>query len=433
MEPGSIVGDKYRVGRVIGRGGMGVIVEATHLQLGTRVAIKILRADATEKPEVAERFLREARAAAQLKNEHICRVHDYGTLPDHSPFMVMELLEGRDLGSLVDLEGPLDSKLVAEYVIEACAGIAEAHARALIHRDLKPGNLFLELRADGSPCIKILDFGIAKYEGSDFKLTQTQSVVGSPSYMAPEQLKSSKLVDARTDIWGLGVVMYELLSEQLPFTGDSMPELVLAITTEPPPPLFGGKIPGALIDIVYKCLSKNPDERFQSVGELAEALLPFAETDRKNLVELTAAVLAPKPHSATRAHRVVDELMAAKETTLRTATGALESGVSPKTRVAFAIGALVALLGLGVTAWVLLRDDGSQPAVVGVPIDATRAIDAAIDAPPDVAVDAPIDTAEPDADVTVPIDAPVEIKKKHPPHHTTKHPPTDPDLSKSRF
>ncbi|HEV7556884.1 MAG TPA: serine/threonine-protein kinase [Kofleriaceae bacterium] len=431
MEPGSIVGDKYRVGRVIGRGGMGVIVEATHLQLGTRVAIKILRSDATEKPDVAERFLREARAAAQLKNEHICRVHDYGTLPDHSPFMVMELLEGRDLGSLVDFEGPLDPKLVAEYVIQACAGIAEAHARALIHRDLKPGNLFLELRADGSPCIKILDFGIAKHE-SDFKLTQTQSVVGSPSYMAPEQLKSSKLVDARTDIWGLGVVMYELLSEQLPFTGDSMPELVLAITTEPPPPLFGGKIPGALIDIVYKCLSKNPDERFQSVGELAEALLPFAETDRKSLVELTAAVLAPKPHSATRAHRVVDELVAAKETTLRTATGALESGASPKTRLAFAIGAIVALLGLGISAWALLRGDGSEPAAVGVPIDAARVNDATIDAPPDAAVDAPIDAVEPDAELTVPVDAPVEIKKKHP-HHTPKHSPTEPDLSKSRF
>ena len=429
MEPGSIVGDKYRVGRPIGRGGMGVIVEATHLQLGTHVAIKILRADAAiVKPEVAERFLREARAAAQLKNEHICRVHDYGTLPDHSPFMVMELLEGRDLGSLVDFEGPLDPKLVAEYVIQACAGIAEAHARALIHRDLKPGNLFLELRADGTPCIKILDFGIAKHE-SDFKLTQTQSVVGSPSYMAPEQLKSSKLVDARTDIWGLGVVMYELLSEQLPFTGDSMPELVLAITTEPPPPLFGGKIPGALIDIVYKCLSKNPDERFQTVGELAEALLPFAELDRKGLVELTAAVLAPKPHSATRAQRVVDELVA-KETTLRTATGALESGASPKTRLAFAAGAIVVLVGLGVSAWVLLRGDSAEQAAVGVPIDATRTT---VDAPPDAAIDAPIDAAEPDAEQTVPIDAPVEIKKHHPPHHSTKHSPTEPDLSKSRF
>jgi hypothetical protein len=141
-------------------------------------------------------------------------------------------------------------------------------------------------------------------------------------------------------------------------------------------------------------------------------------------------VLAPKPNSAARAQRVVDEL-AAKETTLRTATGALESTGSPKTRLAFAVGAIVALLGLGITAWLVLRGDGSEPAA-GVPLDAVRPIDAAIDAVPDAAVDAPIDAIEPDAEQTVPSDAPAEIKKKHPPHHT-KHPPTDPDLSKSRF
>ena len=272
MEPGAIVGEKYRVGRAIGRGGMGVIVEATHLQLGTRVAIKILRANPSERPEVAARFLREAQAAAQLRGEHICRVHDYGTMPDGAPFMVMELLDGCDLGTLVDQEGPIEPAVVAHYVIQACAGIAEAHARGLIHRDLKPGNLFLELRPDGSPFIKILDFGIAKSERADFKLTDTKSVVGSPAYMAPEQLKSSRLVDARTDIWALGVVLYELLTEQVPFTGDSMPELVLAITAEPPPPLPGAKIPAGLADIVYRCLDKDPDKRFASMNDLLVAL-----------------------------------------------------------------------------------------------------------------------------------------------------------------
>jgi serine/threonine-protein kinase len=453
VEPGSIVGEKYRVGRQIGRGGMGVIVEATHVQLGTQVAIKILRANPSEKPEVAERFLHEARAAAQLKNEHICRVHDYGTHSDNSPFMVMELLEGRDLGSLVDAEGPLDYKLVAHYIIQACAGLAEAHGRGLIHRDLKPGNLFLEVRPDGSPFIKVLDFGIAKDANSDVKLTQTQSVMGSPSYMAPEQLRKSKLVDVRTDIWALGVVMYELLTETLPFPEADFPELVMAITSEPPPPLPGGKIPAAMVDIVYKCLDKNPDDRFQNVGELAQALAPFAELDTKQLAELTASVMAPRPRTAASRAGRVDELVA-KETTLRTATGAMEDKPLPKARVA--VVAITTFVALCVVTFLLLRRHGhgrdeqaaeSRPASVPAVVDAAeRTVSPLPDAapPPDAAVvvddaaEPPVDAvAEPAA--TIDAGAPVElpVKKKHPPKK--KHPgsdktPTDPgDIGKSRF
>jgi serine/threonine-protein kinase len=463
VEPGAIVGDKYRVGRQIGRGGMGVIVEATHVQLGTKVAIKILKANREERPEVAERFLQEARAAAQLKNEHICRVHDYGTLPDNAPFMVMELLEGRDLGSLVDVEGPLDYKLVAHYVIQACAGLAEAHGRGLIHRDLKPGNLFLEIRPDGSPFIKILDFGIAKDANSDLKLTQTQSVMGSPCYMAPEQLRKAKIVDTRTDIWALGVVMYELLTETLPFPGDDLPELVMAITGEPPPPLPGGKIPAKMVDLVYKCLDKDPNDRFQSVGELAEALAPFAELDGKQLADLSAAMLAPRPHAATRANRAVDELLA-KETTLRTATGAMEEKPLPKGWLA---AALVGALAIGLGGWLVLRGKGGEdeppppPPQAAVPVAADAAVQTVIapDAapPPDAAVvEVPPDAAEPAAvasptnvgraappeavrssiDAGVPAETPP--KKKRPTHRQPppkkQQPPPDPaDIGKSRL
>ena len=444
VESGSIVGGKYRVGRTIGRGGMGVIVEATHVELGTTVAIKVLKADYTEKPEVAERFLREARSAAQLKGEHICRVHDFGRLDDGAPYMVMELLEGSDLGALVDLQGPLPPALVAHYIVQTCEGIAEPHARGLVHRDLKPGNLFLERRLDGTPCIKILDFGIAKDAQRDFKLTETKSVVGSPSYMAPEQLRSSKLVDIRTDIWALGVVLYELLTEKLPFNGDSMPELVHAITQVAPAPL-PESVPAELASIVMRCLEKDPEARYQDVALLATDLEPFAKLDHKQLAGSTTAMLSKKPGISTQASLVVDELLAMKQTTLGSSTGALLGKKSlPRATLGLAAALVVAV---GVIVFLATRGGSDSPAPakdesVAIPVNppppppAPDAAPVAASPPPDAALSAvaPVDAAEetaaapPDARPTATIKKKPGTKK-HPPH--TNAPPSD--LTKSRF
>jgi serine/threonine-protein kinase len=268
---------RYRAGRVLGKGGMGVVIEATHVELGTSVAIKLLRDDLAGQPETVERFLREARAAAQLKGEHVCRVHDFGTLEDGVPFMVMELLQGCDLATLIKQTGPLAHELVASYVVQACTAVAEAHALGIVHRDLKPTNLFRTRRPDGSALIKILDFGLAKSQhGQDFSLTQSTSVMGSPAYMSPEQLKSSKNVDPRSDIWSLGIVMYELVAKRLPFRGETITELALAITSDPAPAL-PPSVPAEFAAVVMRCMEKEVGKRYASIAELAAALKPFAK------------------------------------------------------------------------------------------------------------------------------------------------------------
>jgi serine/threonine-protein kinase len=443
VEPGTILGGKYRVGRTLGRGAMGVIVEATHIQLGTLVAVKILRPDYADRAAVAERFLREARAAAQLRGEHICRVHDYGAMDDGTPFMVMELLEGCDLGTLVDQEGPLPPALVANCIVQVCTAIAEPHAHGMVHRDLKPTNLFLQHRSDQTPFIKILDFGIAKFESVDYKLTSTTSVVGSPSYMAPEQLRSNTVIDARTDIWALGVVMYELLTEKQPFVGESMTDLALAITMEPPLP-FASQVPNGLADVVMRCLEKNPAQRYQNVAELAEALTPFAQLDARHAT--AAAHMLAQPRSAMS---IVDELIAdqAKQTTLRGASGVVLSRPAPRAAVGVGLVLLVAMIAGGIL-YLRGNDSSNQTKAhrgdpAGDPIDrvhsagaAKSPTDAASPSPP-APEDAPTDTAEamqspsqadaPQDTAPVPSTSIEQRRKKRGPRTTS------PDLGNSRL
>jgi serine/threonine-protein kinase len=274
FEVGDIVAGKYRVERELGRGGMGMVVAATHIHLGTTIALKFLSDKMMEEPQVVARFLREARASAQLRNEHICRILDFGT-EGEVPYIVMELLEGCDLGKLVR-QHPLDTTTAADYVIQACQGLAEAHAAQVVHRDLKPSNLFLTHRPDGSSCVKVFDFGVAKVQQTvDVNLTTTASVVGSPGYMSPEQVRASKNVDARSDIWALGVILYKLVSTRMPFKAESITDLAVAIAMDPTPPL--GNVAPAFEAIVMKCLEKDPARRYQHVGELIAALTPFAE------------------------------------------------------------------------------------------------------------------------------------------------------------
>ena len=202
---GELVAGRYAVEDIIGRGGMAVILGARHVELGQRVAIKLLRADTPQRAEVYARFLREARACAQMRSEHVVRVFDVGHLTSGQPFMVMEHLTGGDLGRLVQAGGSLPVEDAASYVLQACEAVAEAHAMGIVHRDLKPSNLFLAERADGSPIVKLLDFGISKVTAAEgFELTATDATVGSPLFMSPEQIRGAKAVDHLASL-GLGL------------------------------------------------------------------------------------------------------------------------------------------------------------------------------------------------------------------------------------
>jgi serine/threonine-protein kinase len=285
VRPGDVVNDKYQVEAVIGAGGMGVVAAARHVELGQRVALKFLLPGALLVPGAVERFIREARAAVQLQSQHVARVFDVGRLPDGTPFMVMELLEGCDLGSLCKSgrKSPLRVGDVVEYVIQACEAVAEAHALGIVHRDLKPANLFLTRRRNGAPLVKVLDFGISKVTNplsSEASLTKTSDVVGSPYYMAPEQVRSARDVDARTDIWALGVILYELIAGEVPFVATSVPQLCAKVLEEEPIPLQQHRpdLPEGLSEIVAVCLRKRPEERYATVQDLVRALAPFATT-----------------------------------------------------------------------------------------------------------------------------------------------------------
>src|ERR1700722_3498090 len=278
VEEGEILAGKYRVESVLGSGGMGVVVAATHLKLGTRVAVKFLLASQSEAPDAVERFLREARAAARIESEHVARVTDVATLDNGAPYIVMELLRGSDLAALVK-KGPLPIGAAVEYVLQACEAIAEAHAMGIVHRDLKPSNLFLTVRPDGTPLVKVLDFGISKaLDTARISLlpggvTEPTSSFGLPLYMSPEQIRSSANVDHRTDVWALGVVLHELVAGRPPFTRDELPALYLAIAQDPAPPLrsLRPETPELLETVVLACLRKEVADRMPSIVALARA------------------------------------------------------------------------------------------------------------------------------------------------------------------
>ena len=298
VREGEVLAGKYRVERVLGVGGMGVVVAAHHLALDRRVAIKFLLPEATTNQEVVARFAREARAAVRIESEHVARVIDVGALESGAPYMVMEYLVGNDLQHRVAEHGALPIEEAVDYLLQACEAIAEAHAAGIVHRDLKPANLFLTRRADGSAFVKVLDFGISKAltpQGSqpDMSLTKTASVMGSPLYMAPEQMRSTRSVDARADIWALGVILYELVSGKVPFEATTMPELCAMVLTETPPPLRERRpdAPPGLSNIIERCLQKDPAQRFGNVSELANALMSFAPARSRISAERISRVL----------------------------------------------------------------------------------------------------------------------------------------------
>jgi serine/threonine-protein kinase len=292
---GDVLAGKYKVERLLGKGGMGVVVAARHLQLDRLVALKLVAPNAVLDDVVVQRFEREARAAAKLRSEHVARVIDVGRLPTGSPYMVMEYLEGADLGEVLDLEGPFEVQKACDCVLQACEAVAEAHALGIVHRDLKPENLYLTTRVGGVGLIKVLDFGISKMPVSARgALTQTQAVLGSPLYMAPEQMRSSRRADARSDVWALGVVLYELLTQRWPFEADTMPDLCLKVANEPHRPVSAirADVPPQLVAVIERCLAKDPAQRFANAGELALALEPFVAARSVDDVDRTRAALS---------------------------------------------------------------------------------------------------------------------------------------------
>jgi serine/threonine-protein kinase len=305
-----VAGGKYQIERLIGLGGMGVVMSAIHVQLDERVAMKFLLPAALQNAGAVDRFLREARALVSLKNEHVVRVLDVDKLPSGSPYIVMEHLVGADLGEILALCGPLPVSEAIDYVLQACAGVAEAHARGIVHRDLKPANLFVTERPDGTPLVKVLDFGISKALQAEAApradLTSTRAVMGSPLYMSPEQVRGSKNVDTRADIWALGVVLYELVSGQPPFDAPSVLAVCARICADPPVPLRAHRAdaPEGLEKVVLRCLEKDPALRCSNVAELARALGPLAAEESQPIVEWIVRRLEPAPQFPDRpSHR----------------------------------------------------------------------------------------------------------------------------------
>jgi eukaryotic-like serine/threonine-protein kinase len=266
--------------RVLGQGGMGVVFEGKHAKLGQRVAIKMLLPDVLNVPSVVERFEREARAAANLRGRHVARVLDVDMSPSGLPFMVMEFLEGNDLADELAHRGPLPVEEAVAWVIQACEGMAEAHAMGIVHRDLKPANLFLAHEGK-TRVLKVLDFGISKVNDSSVDLTSTYAAMGTPLYMSPEQVRSSKSVDERTDVWALSVILYELLTGRPPFFGESATAVIAAIASDDPVPLreLRPDVPRDTEAAVRVGMTKDVRGRFASVGELAAALQGLAATE----------------------------------------------------------------------------------------------------------------------------------------------------------
>ncbi len=374
LSVGETVGGKYRIDAVIGEGGMGVVFAATHIDLQRPVAIKVIRQELSQQPELIARLLLEARAAAQIKSEHVCRVLDVSRLDSGPPYVVMEYLEGRNLGAILEAKGRLNERLAVDYVLQACEAVAEAHRAGVIHRDLKPENLFLAEFPDGRRAIKVLDFGISKMTGpmveaAGSSLTNPTSAMGSPHFMAPEQMTAARGADARADIWALGTILHQLVTGHLAFDGDSLLAVCAAVLQGDPVPIrnYMAELSPGLEEAILRCLVKNRDQRLSSVAELATLIAPFGSAQAAQSAlrisrlsdnsysgpddgeNSSGTLLSPRqlPTPRTPVQRIPIETAAAVTSSKRSISRA---GSGFRGRSYASIGGVVLILGLAVAA-----------------------------------------------------------------------------------
>ena len=286
MLPGlPAISPRYRVDREIGRGGMGSVYLATDTTLSRQVAIKLLHGAQLDAPTSVSRFIQEGRVCAQLRSDHCVKVFDLGVTDNGQPYLVMEFLHGRDLAHELVRTGRFSCERAMSYVTQACSALAEAHQLGVVHRDLKPHNLFLCQGPQGEETVKVLDFGVSRLPKATTTeaLTARGDVLGTPAYMSPEQIAGRDDVDARSDIWALGVILYELVCGTTPFSGDTATQNIFRILNEQAQPLshIVPGVPPAFEALVGKCLRKDRDERYQNVAALVRDLAQVAQAENR--------------------------------------------------------------------------------------------------------------------------------------------------------
>ena len=410
---GTVLKDNYRIERLLGRGGMGAVYQATHLRLGSQVAVKLLLGEHAKVPEVVQRFRREAKVAMDLSDENIVHIHDYDVAEDGSPFIVMEYLQGEDLEGLIEREAPLPLERAVEIARQVGSALAAAHRLEVVHRDLKPANIFLKRRASGEDLVKVVDFGIAKVADSSSLVTRANALMGTPSYMSPEQAnQEQEQIDGRTDIFALGCILYEMLSGQQPFRGDSYTKVLLQVVSQDPPPLreLVPQLAPEVEQVVNRALIKEREERYQDIQQMMVALLSTvgdewgaAEVASDTVVTFSAAedLGAPAEAPAEPADSTAfAETLPPSSSPRSPPPGASASDGSGRRGLLMAAALLLLLASGGVIAYQALGPSGAvsgraaeaRPAVAAKP----PATPAAAPAPVNAVLDASPDRPRPD-------------------------------------
>jgi len=366
---GQVVAGKYRIERLLGRGGMGEVYEARHAVVGRRFAVKFLHPSVMRGSDSSARFLREAQAAGALDNEHIAAVVDFDNAEDGAPFLVMEYLNGESLATTLRREGVLPVQRVIGMLLQVCDGLAAAHEAGIVHRDLKPDNLFLVERPDATELVKIVDFGVAKLVSPDPSATETQSgaVLGTPLYMAPEQARGERSVDFRVDIHALGVIAYELLSGQRPHPGDGYNAILAHILTRSPRPLreLCPDLPEGLLHTIERAMAFEPSARQESARALARELLPFAG---REVTSQAAQFDLRRPHRGKSGAVTLDapaDTRALVEGTLQSAVGDARSASSTNAKAERRLWPIALLVGGGALFWLLAPNRQRPTGAVG--------------------------------------------------------------------
>jgi serine/threonine protein kinase len=431
---GDVLVGKYRLERVVGEGGMGTVFAAHHEVLDQTVAVKILAPELAQSREIAERFLQEARAAAKLQSEHVARVMDAGISETGLTFIVMECLDGYDLGELMKIGGPpLPTEEVVDYALEALEGLAHAHRAGIIHRDIKPGNLFLATRTGGPSVIKLLDFGISKATtgrvGKEFRtLTGGHQIIGSPGYMSPEQVRDPSTVDGRSDLWSLGIVMYELLTGKPAFSGQGPMKIFSSILENALAPLRSVRedVPEGLESVIARCTQRDRGKRYRDVAELARALAPYGSARSAPLVErietLMQGIAKPKVDTLAPASSREEQLAATLFVPSKgEPSGEAKAAGVPRLSGAALFGIVVVLALVGAGLYVAATSGASVDAGAGEGGTDTEVETAATSSEP-VATPHPVTPPPHPTHSTIAVPTHAPLTKPHPAPTTRHHP-----------